>query len=217
MRSGVFILVLLLLLVFVLGIVLASRGPSPEYRAAMEVQRLETQTKMAALKVVFWHILTGIGLLFLAGLAIAFLRLLWQRSQLIRPNVSGIFPVVRGSAGRQVLRPGSGCIYYHDPNRQLAGTTAYGTGPDGTMQAQHLFPPGQEEAQLQITSQAQAAQVVAAAQPEQADRATRRLVDRLTKPKPAPSMPEIQVVEGEIVDADDRLLLTAIRQDWSTE
>jgi len=209
MRSGVFILLLLLLLAFVLGIVIASQGPSPQYRAAVEQLKLSTAAKMASLKVVFWYGLAGIALLGLSfGLGMTIWSV-WRRSQLIRPNTSGLFPVVRGRA--------SGQIYYHDPNRQLAGTVAYGAGPDG-VQMQQLIPAGTEAEQLQVTTQAQVAQVVAAAsQGRSVSAATRRLVERMTQQRPVPRLPEVQVVEGEIADSEAQHLLEAIRQDWREE
>jgi len=124
---------------------------------------------------------------------------------------------VRGRASRQ--------IYYHDPNRQLAGTVAYGAGPDG-VQMQQLLPAGTEaepfgsaqDRQLQVTTQAQVVQVVAAAsQGGRMSAATRRLVERMTQQRPVPRLPEVQVVEGEIADPEARYLVEAIRQDWREE
>lgn len=209
MRSGVLVLLLLVLLAFVLGAVLFNQGPSPQYRAAMEAQRLETAAKMSTLEVVFWYSLAGVVLLTLAGLSIAFLNLLVQRSRLIRPNDSGLFPVVRGRVGGQA--------YYHDPNRQLAGAVGYGRGPDG-VQMQQLLPAGAESEQLQVTTQAQAAQVVTAAgQGRGMTRTTRRLVESMTQaPRPATRMPEVQVVDdaSAIGVPEERHLLTAVQRDW---
>lgn len=210
MKSGIVLLVLLLLLAFVLGAVLFSPGPSPHYQAATEALRLNTAGKMAILKVVFWYGLAGIVLLSLVGLSFAFLRLLWRRSKLIRPEASGIFPVVRDRAAGQ--------IYYHDPNRQLAGSVAYRAGDEG-VEAQHLLPAGSEAEQLQVTTQAQAAQVVAAAgQPSSRGSArggrgmsptARRLVEQMTQPRTVPGMPHITVLNETI--PEERRLLAAIR------
>lgn len=221
-RGGLTLLVALLVLACAMGglatATLLGHGPSPQYRAALETQRLETHARMAALKVVFWYVLAGIALLFLAGLTIALLRLLWQRSQLIRPNASGLFPVVRGRAGGQILRPGSGYIFYHDPNRQLAGTVVYGRGSGG-LEMRQLLPAGAEaepfgvaqDRQLQVTTQAQAAQVVAAAgQGRGMSGGTRRLVERLTESRPAPRLPAVVVGLDETI-SEERRLLAAIR------
>jgi len=217
MRNGVFFLLLLLLLAFVLGIVIAGQGPSLQYRIAVEQLKLSTAARLASLKVVFWYVLAGIALLGMAfGLGVTIWSV-WRRSQLIHPNASGLFPVVRGRASRQ--------IYYHDPNRQLAGTVAYGAGPDG-VQMQQLIPAGAEaepfgsaqDRQLQVTTQAQVVQVVAAAsQGGRMSAATRRLVERMTQQRPVPRLPEVQVVEGEIADPEARYLVEAIRQDWREE
>jgi hypothetical protein len=203
-RGGLVVLILLLLLAFALGAVLFSRGPSPQYQAAMEALRLDTADKMATLKVAFWYGLAGVILLSLAGLSAAFLRLLWQRSQLIRPSAGGLFPVVRGREGGQT--------YYHDPNRQLTGTVAYRTRPDG-LEMQPLLPVGAEAEQLQVTTQAQVAQVVAAASQDQGgrmSRTTRRMVEHMTTPRPVSRLPTV-VVGLDPTIPGERRLLTAIR------
>jgi hypothetical protein len=208
MRGGILILLLFLLAAFTLGVVVASRGPSPQYRAALEAQQLAIKAKTDAIKVAFLGGLAVAVVLAALGFAAGLARAVWQRPQLIRPNDSGLFPVIRGHAGREV--------FYHDPNRQLAGTTVYHAGPDG-LGVQQRFPAGMEAEQLQVATQAQAVQLVAAASRGSSSASTRRLAQRLaTRPsRPAPHRPELQRLSPEI--PEERLLLAAIRRDWEGE
>jgi len=197
-------------LAFVLGLVLAGeRSVSPEYRAAIEALRLDTAAKMRWIKLGFWGGLTVIALAGLGGAVGGLLRLVWRRSRLIQPHSSGLFPIVESRAGGQT--------YYHDPNRQLAGTVAYGAGPEGVV-VRHLTPPGQEEAQLQIATQAQATQLVAAAAQGRESAPTRRLVGRAAPAlpaRPAPRLPQVVILDESI--PEERRLLAALRQDWAVE
>jgi hypothetical protein len=202
------ILILACALALGLGLALVGgREVSPEYRKAMESLHLDTATKMGWIKVLFWGGLAALSLVGVGGLVAGLLRAVWRRSRLVHPHPSGIFPVVEGRAGGQT--------YYHDPNRQLAGTVAYGGGPEGVA-VRHLVPPGQEEAQFQVATQAQATQLVAAASQGQGTAArTGRLVERraVAAPmRPVPRLPEVVVLDEAI--PEERHLLTALRQDW---
>jgi hypothetical protein len=201
-------LTLVCALAFGLGLALAGgRVVSPQYRAAVESLRLDTAAKMGWIKIGFWGGLAVLSLAGVGGLVGGLLRVVWRRSRLVHPHSSGIFPVVEGRAG--------GETYYHDPNRQLAGTVAYGDGPEG-LTVRHLAPPGQEEAQFQIATQAQATQFVAAASQGQKPTAqTRRLVERMAlaaPTRPVPHLPEVVVLDEAI--PEERRLLAALRQDW---
>jgi hypothetical protein len=195
-------------LAFGLGLVQAGgRYVSPEYRKAMESLHLDTAARMGWIKIVFWGGLAVVSLVGVGGLVGGLLRMVWRRSRLVHPHSSGIFPVVEGRA--------SGETYYHDPNRQLAGAVAYGSGPEGVA-VRHLTPSGQEEAQLQIATQAQAAQLVAAAsQGQQLTAQTRRLVEKVAVAapvRPVPHLPQVVVLDEAI--PGERQLLAALRQDW---
>ena len=214
-RTFVLLLILIpILLAFALGAVLFDRGPSAHYQNEMESLRLDTAAKMHIIKVAFWGGLAGTVVLGLVAVLVTLLRYLWLRSDLVPPNAHGLFPLWRGRKGGQTL--------WHDPNRQLAGSVAYGRGPDG-VQTQHLLPAGAEEAQVRITSQAQAAQLVAAAsQGASMQRHTRETIQRMAQaPCPTPHMPEVEVIEGEIEpalpDSEERHLLLAVRDDWREE
>lgn len=201
-------LTLVCALAFGLGLALAGgRVVSPQYRAAVESLRLDTAAKMGWIKIGFWGGLVVLSLVGVGGVVGGLLRVVWRRSRLVHPHSSGIFPVVEGRAG--------GETYYHDPNRQLAGTVAYGDGPEG-LTVRHLAPPGQEEAQFQIATQAQATQFVAAASQGQKPTAqTRRLVERMAlaaPTRPVPRLPEVVVLDEAI--PEERRLLAALRQDW---
>jgi hypothetical protein len=139
-------------------------------------------------------------------------RAVWQRSRLIHPHANGLFPVVQGRAGGQT--------YYHDPNRQLAGTAVYGSSPEGTTVRHPTLPAEQSIAdQLQVTTQAQAAQLVAAAGQGQGLTAqSRQLAESValaTISRPAPRLPQVVVLNKAI--PEERQLLTALRRDWEDE
>ncbi len=195
-------------LAFVLAVALTSQGGvSTEYQRAMESLHLDAAAKMQGIRLGFWGGLAAIALIGVGGLVIGVLRLMWQRSRLIAPHSTGIFPVVEGRMGGQT--------YYHDPNRQWAGTTAYGTSPEGVT-VRHLVSPGQEAAQLQIASQAQATQVVAAvSQGQGLTPQSRRLVERVALAAPGRAVPRLpQVVVLDEAVPEERRLLAALRQDW---
>ena len=143
----------------------------------------------------------------LAGGGVMLLRYIWQRTNLIRAQ-EGLFPVVRGRAAGQT--------YYHDPNRQWAGTVAYGSGPDG-LQARSLLPSGAEGYQAQISTQAQATQLIAAAsQGGGIPRHTRQVVQRMTQaPQETPRMPEIVTLDTSV--SEERRLLAAILAEMDAE
>lgn len=214
MRRGATTVVLMALtlvcvLAFVLGLVLAGDGgTSWEYRRAMEALRLDTEAKMQWIQIGFWGGLAAITLIGVGGGVAGLLRAMWRRSRLITPHSSGIFPIVEGRAGGQT--------YYHDPNRQWAGTTVYGTGPEGASVRQ-LVPPGQEEAQYQIATQAQATQLIAAASQGRGLTApVRRLAERVTTPaRPVPRLPDLVVLDESI--PEERRLIAALRQDWAQD
>jgi len=214
MRKGTATIILMTLmlscvLAFVLGLVLAGNwGVSAEYQTAIESLRLDTAVKLGWIKIGFWGGLAAISVLGLGGVVGGVLRAIWRRSRLIHPHSPGLFPIVEGRAGGQT--------YYHDPNRQWAGTTAYGAGPEGVA-VRHLAPPGQEEAQFQIATQAQATQFVAAASQGRGLTApTRRLVERVAladSARPVPRLPKVIVLDESI--PEERRLLAALHQDWT--
>jgi hypothetical protein len=202
------ILIILLLLAFALGALLAGRrGPSAQYRREMESLNLETATKMRTIKVSFWGGLAAVVVFGAAGLVAALLRTAWQRSRLVHPHENGLFPLVQGRAGGQT--------YYHDPNRQLSGSVAYGAESEGVT-VQHLMPPNDQGEQLQVTSQAQAAQLVAAAgQGRGLTAQSRQLVERVASAaatRSVPRLPDVVVLDESI--PEERHLLTALRTDW---
>jgi hypothetical protein len=201
-------LTLVCALAFGLCLVLSGvRGVSPEYQAAVESLHLDTAAKMSWIKIGFWGGLAVLSLVGVGGLVGGLLRAVWRRSRLVHPHSSGIFPIVEGRAG--------GETYYHDPNRQLTGTIAYGDGQEGVT-VHHLAPPGQEEAQFQIATQAQATQFVAAASQGQKPTAqSHRLAERwalAASARPVPRLPEVVVLDETI--PEERRLLAALRQDW---
>jgi len=206
MHKGTTLLVILFLvlpLALALGAILAAQaGPSAAYQSELEALHLETAAKMQAIKVGFWGGLAVVVLFGTAGIMAGLVRATWQRSRLIHPHANGLFPVVQGRIGGQT--------YYHDPHRSLASAVVYGAGPGG-VEMQQLLPAGAEAEQLQVTTQAQATQLVAAAgQGGGMTAPTRRLVEGMTKPpRLAPRMPEVVVPDETI--PEERRLLAAIR------
>ena len=209
MRKGsFFVLLLIMLLACALGVILARQGrTSAAHQLEMESLHLKTATKMHAIKVGLWGGLAVVALLSAAGLAAGLVRAVWRRSRLIHPHATGLFPVVQGRAGGQT--------YYHDPNRQLAGTVVYGSGSEGTTVHLPTLPDDRGE-QLQVTTQAQATQLVAAAgQGRGLTAQSRQLAERVVltpSSRSAPRLPEVVVLDDAI--PEERHLLTALQRDW---
>jgi hypothetical protein len=207
-KDSAFIIILFLLLVFILGIVLTGQErTSAEYQTEMEALTLKTVAKMQAIKVGFLGGLAVIVLFGATGIIVGLVRAAWQRSRLISPHTNGLFPIVQGRFGGQT--------YYHDPNRQLAGSVVYSAGPEGTT-VQHLTPPNDRGEQLQVATQAQATQLVTAAGQGQGLTAQGRqlaeYVVRATAPRSASHLPGVVTLDEAI--PEDRHLLNALRTDW---
>lgn len=203
-----FIIILFLLLAFILGAVRTGQEKtSAEYQTEVEALALKTVTKMQIIKVVFWGVLAAIVLFGVTGITMGLVWATWLRSRLISPHTSGLFPIVQGRVGGQT--------YYHDPNRQLAGSVAYSAGPDG-ITVQHFTLPNDQGEQLQVTTQAQATQLVTAAGQGQGLTAQSRqlaeYVVRVTVPRSASRLPGIVTLDDAI--PEDRHLLKALRTDW---
>jgi hypothetical protein len=207
-KSTVFALFLILLLAVTLSVVLVGQGgASAKYQSEIEALHLETAGKMQAIKVGFWGGLAAVALLGTVGITVGLVRFIWQRSRLIHPHANGLFPVIQGRVGRQT--------YYHDPNRQLSGSVAYSADPEGEI-ARPILPPNDQGEQLQVTSQAQATQLVAAAgQGRGLTAQSRQLVERVapsTASRPIPRLPQVVALDTDI--PEERHLITALRADW---
>ncbi|OQY21053.1 MAG: hypothetical protein B6I35_09285 [Anaerolineaceae bacterium 4572_32.2] len=205
------IFILACLLAFGLGLIMAGdQGVSAEYQKAIESLRLDAAAKMSWVKIGFWGGLTIITLVGLSGAVGGVLRVLWRRSRLIQPHSTGLFPIVENRVAGQT--------YYHDPNRQWAGTVAYVSGQQG-VEARHLIPANQEEAQFQIATQAQATQFMAAASRGQGSAVPpRRLVEQIAPRASArigSHLPKVVVLDESI--PHERRLLAALQQDWAVE
>lgn len=140
-----------LILAFFLGALLSRSDDGYQRELQMEHAR-----RLQWVETAFLGGLVGVVLLALGGGVFVGLRLLNKRASTIYPDRAGLFPIVRGHVGR--------AEYYHDPNRAPTPTTVYleGVGTP-TVQVLHITAQGAAGEQLQITSQAQAAQLVAAA------------------------------------------------------
>lgn len=211
MRTGftlILTLFLILALAFTFGAFLAGQErPSLTYQTEMEALELEAAAKIQAIKVGFRGGLTVIALCGASGITIGLVRIVWQRSRLIHPHVNGLFPIIQGRMGSQT--------YYHDPNRQLAGSVAYSSGPTRA-NVHHSIPPDDRGEQLLVTTQAQATQLVAAAGQGQGLTAqSRRLVERVAltnTSRSVPHLPDVTILDEAI--PEERHLLTALRADW---
>lgn len=177
---------------------------------AVETQKLQAQadkekveaeaTKQAQTWLVWRNrlIAGGIGLgvlLLCVGVASAAVKWLDKEASSIRPNQQGIYPVV--------VKNFRGGVVVHDPNRAIGPTTIY-TLPGMVENMAHaanlqLAQPGvsspmdNEQAQLQITSQAQAIALLAAATPQKAEQRTPKETMELAKTITSRSMPQLSV------------------------
>lgn len=198
--------VLVLILVFLAGIWFASR-PSDTYVLQREAQKIESAARLTQVKDWFF---TGAAISFLVAIAggvVVGLYWLWTQTSFIRPN-RGLFPVIRGRIGKTT--------FYHDPNRQLRGAVAYLPDANEGVRATHMGD-GTESAHVQIASQAQATQLVAAAvgkKGEGLDPQGQEVVSRVAQSianNPA-RMPDVLPLDTGV--PDDRLLLAAVEADW---
>jgi len=203
--------ILILLLVFTLGFFFSKeRSPSAEYQARIEALQLETTARLNAIKVGFWGGLAIVVLFSSVGIIAGLIRTIWSRSQLVHPHDHGLFPIVKGRIGKQ--------IYYHDPNRQLPGSITYTAGAEG-ITARPLTPSHSQNEQLQVTTQAQATQLVAAAgQGRGLSAQSRQLVERVAlsaSAHPIPNLPQVTILDKTI--PEERDLLADLYADWDTE
>jgi hypothetical protein len=211
MRTGttfVVILFLILLLAFALGAIFTGQDrSSAEYKTEIEALHLETAARVQAIKVGFLGGLAVVTLFGTAGVTAGLVRAIWQRARLIHPHANGLFPVVQGRVGRQT--------YYHDPNRQLSGSVVYDSAPEGATAHCPTLADDRGE-QLQVTTQAQTTQLIAAAGQGQGLTAqSRQLVERValtTAPRSTSRLPDVVVLDEAL--PQDRHLLTALRADW---
>jgi hypothetical protein len=143
-------------------------------RAIVEKAKIDAQAEQearsaAVLGKTLTYVGTGTGILILCvGLAFAFTAWLNRKASEIHPGPDGLFPVIVKNTRNGVI--------VHDPNRQASGTAIY-TMPSvmGVIMARaglHLaesaahFPQAaSEDTQRQITTQAQAVQLMSAATP----------------------------------------------------
>lgn len=152
------VVVVCVLLSFLLGVVWTKSGEhpiDPALRARKEAElqqiHLDTSRQLATMTVAAgWTVL---GLVATAVLAITLVAVKWTLKSIdtIYPDRSGLYPVLRERVG--------GFVLFHDPNRVVTSGVAYSR--EG--RPAFLAPESVGEAQRQITSQAQVAQVLAAA------------------------------------------------------
>jgi hypothetical protein len=124
-------------------------------RAAMDV---EFARRMMPYRIVFRVLLGTAVLLTVAGAGWGLVRWLYHRADTVYPNHAGLYPIREGRVG--------GARIFHDPNRTLSGSTVYQKGYAADqlpVAVQHPVPEGLDDAQQQVTAQAQAAQAMRAA------------------------------------------------------
>jgi hypothetical protein len=120
-------------------------------RASLDLQFART---MLPFKVAF-RVSLGLAILvLLGGLGWGGVRWLHRRANTVYPDRSGLYPIREERFGRAKV--------FHDPNRTLGGSTVYASGVQD-LDVHHAIPEGHEDAQRQITGQAQAAQALRAA------------------------------------------------------
>jgi hypothetical protein len=160
----------------------------------------------------------GVGVLVLmVGSAFAVVALANKRATAVYPNSAGLYPLI-------VRRFWNGVTIVHDGNRALGPTTIYTTPSltDGLLGAMGVRPggasaqfpqPGSEPAMVQITGQAQVAQIAAAQNrwprlPPVAGRMTVREGGTTLLPPPMARMPAVRVIQDpeQIADFEHKLL-----------
>jgi hypothetical protein len=202
----IWLAVVVLLAAFLFGLWLASR-PSDAYIAQREAQKLQSAAHLTQVKDWFF---TGAAVCFLVAMAGAVglgLHWLWTQTHLVRAR-HGLFPLIKGRVG--------GATFYHDPNRQVAGAVAYLPDAEHGVRARHMSG-ASESAQVQVTGQAQATQLIAAAVGEgeggldaQRQEVVAQVAEQVSR-NPA-RMPELIALDASV--PDDRLLLRAVEADW---
>jgi hypothetical protein len=179
---------------------------SADEAAARELERQakEAARPALALRNTLMALGVGVGVLVLTvGSAFAAVALVNKRATAVYPNNAGLNPVIAFTE-----RSWNGVTIVHDPNRTLGPTTIYQERPyrflrstpqrsAGGQTCQVLFPqPGSEPAVVQITGQAQVAQIAAAQNrwprlPPVAGRMTVREGGTTLPPPPTARMPAI--------------------------
>jgi hypothetical protein len=156
-------------------------------RAAMDT---EVDRAMVPFRIAFRVGIGAVTVLTLAGLAWATVRWLNRRVDTVYPDRSGLYPIREQRVGRTKV--------FHDPNRALTGATVYAVG-DHRISVDHPLALGQEDAQQQVTGQAQAAQALRAAvsgvsplRPAQMP-----VIDALTPQRVSRALPEVKVLDLE--------------------
>lgn len=190
----------LVLVALGVGLVLGNVDGEPTLRererAAMDS---EVDRAMIPFRIAFRVGIGAVMVLTLAGLAWATVRWLNRRVDTVYADRSGLYPIREQRVGRGKV--------FHDPNRALAGSTVYAS-VDHQISVDHPLPQGQEDAQRQVTGQAQAAQALRAAvsgvsplRPEQMP-----AIDALTPQRVSRALPEVKVLDLEASHIE-RLLL----------
>ncbi|MBN1888800.1 MAG: hypothetical protein JW850_12465 [Thermoflexales bacterium] len=185
---------------------------------AREIERQAAEAAGPALALRNTLMALGVGvsvLVLTVGSAFAVVALANKRATAVYPNSAGLYPVI-------VRRTLDGVTIVHDPNRALGPTTVYqvptwlnhlARGRIGDSPLQVSFPqPGSEAAVVQITGQAQVAQIAAAQNrwprlPPMAGRMTVK-EDGERMPSPTARMPQVRVIQDpEQIEGFERRLL----------
>ncbi|MBN1889421.1 MAG: hypothetical protein JW850_15610 [Thermoflexales bacterium] len=182
----------------------------------LERQAVEAARPALALRNTLAALGVGAGALVLTvGLAFAAVAWVGKHASAVYPNGAGLYPVI-------VRRTWNGVTIMHDPNRALGPTTVYqvptwldrlARGRAGDSPLRVSFPqPGSEAAVVQITGQAQVAQIAAAQNrwprlPPVAGRMTVHEGERMP-PAPTTRMPAVRVIQDpeQIADFEHKLL-----------
>lgn len=185
-------------------------------KARVEAEAVRQALPAAALRNMLVSTAAGVGALVLAvGSAFAVVAWLNKRATTIYPDSAGMYPVI-------VKRSWNGVTIVHDPNRALGPTTIY-TAPSlaGVLWGHKPLPatcfpqPGSEGAMLQLSTQAQAIGLVAAATRRSASESDVRRAEQLAQalinrpaisaplPTVRPSPLEVSHVERLLLEGDE--------------
>jgi len=143
------------------GMAVAALSPKADHNWRDEqFDRIEVESAQSwtRLKLYAGYVLTGVTISVLAGAGWAMVMWLNKKATTINPTPAGIYPLVVRRLGLPWLNRR---LLFFNPNLTLFSTTVVTDGP--TVQVLHISPPAAGAEQMQVTSQAQAVQAIAAA------------------------------------------------------
>jgi hypothetical protein len=203
-----FVVLICLLLAFILGAVLFTRpGDDHTWRdEQLDRVAVESAWQWAWLKLYAGYLLAGLTIALVAGAGWALVMWLNKKATTIDPTPAG-YPLIVRRLGPPWL---SRALFVFDPNRAVYPATVVTGGP--TVQVLQIAPPAASaEQQVQVTTQAQAVQAVAAAARDGHSVDVPAAFALSSPPRVTVLPPLLSPDGGGLVDP---LLLQAVETDW---